>query len=255
MDIAGQTILVTGGGSGLGEACVRHMHDAGANVLIADVNEQAGVALANSLGQRTRFCQTDVTNSDHVSRAIQAAIDQLGPLRGTIHCAGILAAAKVVGRDAPHDLELFRRTIEVNLIGTFNVMRLAAFQMARNQPNADGERGVIINTASVAAFEGQMGQSAYAASKGGVASLTLPAARDLARDGIRVVAIAPGVFHTPMIDAAPDKVQQSLRDQTVFPTRLGKPQEFAAFAQHIFENPMLNGCVLRLDGAIRMSAK
>src|SRR5262245_1238615 len=249
MEIAGKTFLVTGGGSGLGAACVRDLHQAGAQVFIADQNELAGRAVAATLDPAgVDFRPTDITHADDVEQSIEQSVTRFGALHGVINCAGILAAARVVGRDGPHDLALFRRVIEVNLIGTFNVMRLAARQMMQNTPDANGERGVIVNTASVAAFEGQIGQTAYSASKGGVASLTLPAARDLAVSGIRVVAIAPGVFQTPMIDAAPDKVQAALREQTVFPTRLGNPSEFALLVRQIIENPMLNGCVLRLDG-------
>lgn len=255
MELRNQLFLVTGGSSGLGAACVRELHAAGGCVLVADVNDSAGDKLVAELSDRVLFCHTDVTHPEDVERALRSGRDRFGPLRGVIQCAGILSAAKVTGRDGPHPIDMFRRVIEINLVGTFNVLRLAATQMSANTPNDHGERGVIINTASVAAFEGQMGQVAYSASKGAVASMTLPAARDLARVGIRVAAIAPGVFHTPMIDAAPEKVQQSLQDQTVFPARLGDPAEFAALARHILENPMLNGCVLRLDGAMRMGIK
>jgi NAD(P)-dependent dehydrogenase (short-subunit alcohol dehydrogenase family) len=253
MQVAGSTFIVTGGSSGLGAGCVDRLSNAGANVLIADVRIPASND-ATEAG-KTLSCQVDVTNSDEVAAAIRQAIDKFGALHGVVNCAGILAAARVLGRDGPHDLELFRRVIEINLIGTFNVLRLAAQFMAENAANADGERGIVVNTASVSAFEGQVGQAAYSASKGGVAAMTLPLARDLARHGIRVVAIAPGVFDTPMLGVAPEKVQQSLRAQTVFPQRLGEPAEFAALVQHVIENPMLNGSVIRLDGAMRMGAQ
>lgn len=253
MQLSGSTFLVTGGGSGLGAACVKRLAAAGARIVIADIQPPSGIQTdaANVLA-----CQVDVTNSDQVSAAIQQAIDHFGGLHGVVNCAGILGAARVVGREGPHDLDLFRRVIEINLIGSFNVLRLAAEAMAaKNTPDAEGERGVIVNTASVAAFEGQIGQAAYSASKGGIASMTLPVARELARHGIRVVAIAPGVFQTPMMGVAPEKVQQSLLAQTVFPQRLGIPDEFAALVQHIIENRMLNGSVIRLDGAMRMGAQ
>jgi NAD(P)-dependent dehydrogenase (short-subunit alcohol dehydrogenase family) len=195
----------------------------------------------------------DVTDEHSVQRAIEAAFAAFGSLSGAMHCAGIVGAARIVGRDGPHSLEMFKRVLDVNLIGTFNVMRLAAAAMAVNQADAEGERGVIINTASTAAFEGQTGQAAYAASKGGVAAMTLPAARELARFGIRVVAIAPGVFETPMMSSMPESAVESLVRQVPFPARLGRPSEFAALARHIVENPMLNGCTIRLDGALRMT--
>jgi NAD(P)-dependent dehydrogenase (short-subunit alcohol dehydrogenase family) len=222
MSPAGLTFLITGGASGLGAACARRLVQAGASVVIADVSAAAGEALAKELGERA---------------------------------ACVLGAARIVGRDGPHDLALFERVIRVNLVGTFNMLRLAAAAMTLNPPGVDGERGVIVNTASVAAFDGQIGQAAYAASKGGVASLTLPAARELARFGIRVVAIAPGVFDTAMMQAAPDAVRQSLAEQAAFPHRFGRPEEFAQLVQQVIENPMLNGCVIRLDGAMRMGPK
>jgi NAD(P)-dependent dehydrogenase (short-subunit alcohol dehydrogenase family) len=202
-----------------------------------------------------RFVEADVADADAVQRAIDAAIQAFGGLWGAVQCAGILAGARVLGRGGPHDLELFRRVVQVNLIGTFNVVRLVAAAMARNAPNADGERGVIINTASVAACEGQIGQAAYAASKAGVAGMTLPLARDLAQHGIRVMAIAPGTFDTPMIAALNPELRASLAAQIPFPSRLGKPAEFAALALHIIENPMLNGSVIRIDGALRLAPR
>jgi NAD(P)-dependent dehydrogenase (short-subunit alcohol dehydrogenase family) len=252
MQLADHTFLITGGGSGLGAACVRRFTSLAARVVIADVNEEAGEAIVAEVGADAEFVTTDVTSAASVQAAIAAAT-RFGPLHGVVNCAGILGAARVVGREGPHDLELFSRVIQVNLIGTFNVLRLAAAAMVNNQADAEGERGVIVNTASIAAFEGQIGQAAYSASKGGVASMTLPVARELARYGIRVMAIAPGIFTTAMMDAAPAAVRQSIQSQTLFPTRFGKPDEFAALAQHIVENPMLNGEVIRLDGAIRLA--
>jgi NAD(P)-dependent dehydrogenase (short-subunit alcohol dehydrogenase family) len=255
MSPAGLTFLITGGASGLGAACARRLVQAGASVVIADVSAAAGEALAKELGERAACVLTDVTSTDSAQAAVDAAIQHFGALHGVVNCAGILGAARIVGRDGPHDLALFERVIRVNLVGTFNMLRLAAAAMTLNPPGVDGERGVIVNTASVAAFDGQIGQAAYAASKGGVASLTLPAARELARFGIRVVAIAPGVFDTAMMQAAPDAVRQSLAEQAAFPHRFGRPEEFAQLVQQVIENPMLNGCVIRLDGAMRMGPK
>jgi NAD(P)-dependent dehydrogenase (short-subunit alcohol dehydrogenase family) len=255
MQIRDSAFLVTGGGSGLGAACARHLVGAGGNVLVLDIREEAGRQVADELGSKARFVSADVTNQREVQQAIDTAVHAWGSLAGAINCAGILGAARVVGKEGPHDLDLFSRVIQVNLIGTFNVVRLAAAQMALNVPNSDGERGVMICTASVAAFDGQIGQAAYAASKGGVASMMLPIARELARFGIRAVAIAPGVFETPMVSALPEAAQQSLAAQVPFPPRLGHPREYAALARHIIENPMLNGTTIRLDGALRMGAK
>jgi NAD(P)-dependent dehydrogenase (short-subunit alcohol dehydrogenase family) len=255
MQVAGRTFLITGGASGLGAGCVRRLAGAGANVVIADLNDGAGESLVQELGSRARFARTDVTSAESGQTAVDLAIGQFGGLHGLVNCAGILGASRIVGREGPHDLALFQKVIAVNLVGTFNMLRLAAAAMTKNEPDAGGERGVIVNTSSVSAFEGQLGQAAYSASKGGVASLTLPAARELARFGIRVVAIAPGVFDTAMMQAAPDPVQQSLAEQCVFPPRFGRPDEFAQLVQQIVENPMLNGSVLRLDGAMRMGAK
>jgi NAD(P)-dependent dehydrogenase (short-subunit alcohol dehydrogenase family) len=254
MQLVDHAFLVTGAASGLGAGTARRLAAAGANVIIADLNQAAGELLANELAPRATFISTDVTSESSAQAAIDVAIQRFGALHGLVNCAGILGAARLVGKSGPHDLALFQKVIQVNLIGTFNLLRLAAAAMSKNEPNADGERGVIINTASVAAFEGQIGQAAYAASKGGVASLTLPAARELARFGIRVVTIAPGVFETAMMQATPDAVRESLADQAAFPPRFGRPEEFAQLVQQIIENPMLNGCTIRLDGGIRMGA-
>jgi len=254
MQIDSSTILITGGSSGLGAACVEMLAHRGAKVIIADVAPPRD----GSLGQRSDralFVKTDVTNEADVRSAIAAGEEELGPLRAVVTCAGILGAERMLGREGIASLDAFRRVIDVNLIGTFNTVRLAAEAIARSDPQADELRGVIVMTSSVAAFEGQIGQAAYSASKGGVASLTLPLARELGQHGIRVVSIAPGVFDTPMMQAAPDKVRQSLAEQIPFPHRLGQPAEFAAMVCHVIENNMLNGCVLRLDGAIRMAAK
>lgn len=257
MQIANKTFLVTGGASGLGAACARGLAAAGANVAIADLNEAAGTTLAAELGESARFAATDVTSTESVAAAIEAACkaSPAGELSGVIHCAGILGAARVVGRNGPHELELFERVIRVNLVGTFNVVRLAAHRMSTNAPDADGERGVIITTASVAAYEGQIGQAAYSAAKGGVAAMTLPIAREVAQFGIRVLSIAPGIFNTPMMQAAPDEVRASLAKQIPFPSRLGEPSEFALLAMQMIANPYWNGTTVRLDGAVRMQAK
>lgn len=255
MQIANHSFLVTGGASGLGAACVRRLAANGGRVVIADLNEALGQALATELSPSAAFAQTDVTSPEQVQAAIDLAVSRHGGLHGVVNCAGILTASRILGKEGPHDLNQFARTIQVNLIGTFNVLRLAAAAIARAEPNADGERGAIVNTASVAAYEGQIGQAAYSASKAGVAGMMLPAARELARFGIRVVAIAPGVFNTAMMGAMPDEAVAALAAQAPFPQRLGKPDEFAALACHIFENPMFNGSTIRLDGAIRMAGK
>ena len=254
MEIQSSTFLVTGGGSGLGAATARLLAENGANVLIAEVNEEAGQRTASGIGERAKFVATDVTDEESVRAAVEEA-GRLGVLRGLINCAGIGPAARVVSRKGVHDLGLFTKTIQVNLIGTFNAIRLAGAAMAENEPSEDGERGVIVNTASVAAFEGQIGQAAYAASKGGVVSMTLPIAREFARYGIRVVSIAPGIFDTPMLAALPEDARESLGKQVPFPARLGQPEEYAVLARHIIGNRMLNGEVIRLDGAIRMAPR
>jgi len=255
MKIDGTTFFVTGGGSGLGAACARHFAAGGGRVLIADVQEEAGKALASELGKSARFARTDVTDEASVQNALEAAKQAFGSVHVVINCAGIIGVGRVVGKEGPYDLASFTRTINVNLIGTFNVIRLAAAAMTHNAPNAEKERGVIINTASVAAFEGQVGQAAYSASKGGVVSMTLPIARELARVGIRVVTIAPGVFETAMMAGMTQPMQEALSAQVPFPARLGRPSEYAELAQHIVENSMLNGTTIRLDGALRLSVK
>lgn len=254
MQLANHTFLVTGGASGLGAACVQRFASQGANLVIADLNAEGGQALAATL-PAARFALTNVTAEADVQAAIDLAVSQFGALHGVINCAGIAIAAKVLGRQGIHPLDAYARVIQVNLIGSFNVIRLAAEAMSRNQPEATGERGLIINTASVAAFDGQVGQTAYAASKGGIVAMTLPLAREFASLGIRVMTIAPGIFKTPMMAGLPEKAQESLAQQVPFPSRLGDPAEYAALAQHIAENVMLNGEVIRLDGAIRMAPR
>ena len=255
MQLEGQTFLITGGASGLGAACARRFTSAGARAVLADVNAHAGESLAAELGAAARFSHTDVTSEQSVQSTLDFALGEFGTINGVINCAGIGLARRTVARDGPHPLEEFVRVVTVNLIGTFNTIRLAAVAMERNLPNAAGERGVIVNTASVAAFEGQVGQAAYSASKGGIVGMTLPIARDLARDGIRVMTIAPGIFDTPLLAGLPEPARISLGEQVPFPARLGRPDEYAALAQHIVENEMLNGEVIRLDGAIRMAPR
>ncbi len=256
MQISGRAFVVTGGGSGLGAATSRMLAKEGGKVVIADVNEQAATALARELGDESaRAVPADVTREEDAQAAIDAASAAFGRLDGLVNCAGIAIGERVVGKEAPHALASFARVINVNLIGTFNMIRLAATAMSRNEPNEEGERGVIVNTASVAAFDGQIGQAAYAASKAGVAGMTLPVARELARFGIRVMTIAPGLFETPMLLGMPQEVQDSLGRSVPFPQRLGRPGEYAALVGHILRNPMLNGEVIRLDGAIRMAPK
>ncbi|MBN8916107.1 MAG: 3-hydroxyacyl-CoA dehydrogenase [Rhizobiales bacterium] len=255
MKIEGRVFLVTGGGSGLGAAVSRMVVDNGGRVVLVDINADAGAAMAAELGDAARFQRADVSNEADGKAAIQLALDSFGHVHGLVNCAGVAPGEKVVGRDGPHRLESFVRGITVNLIGTFNMLRLAADAMVKEQPDGEGERGVIVNTASVAAFDGQIGQAAYAASKGGVAALTLPVARELARFGIRVVTIAPGIFETPMMAGLPQDVQDSLGKSVPFPSRLGRPSEYAALVKHICENNMLNGEVIRLDGALRMAPR
>ena len=255
MEIAGRTVLVSGGGSGLGAATARMVVEAGGSVVVADVDADRGKQVADGLGERARFVTADVTDQDSVGAAVAAAAEGDGGLYAAVSCAGIAPAERVLGRQGPHSLAKFVGVIQDNLVGTFNLTRLAAEAMAGNEPLADGERGVIVNTASVAAFDGQIGQAAYSASKAGVAGMTLPVARELARVGIRVMAIAPGIFDTPMLAAMPDQVRDSLGAQVPFPSRLGHPEEYAALVRHIVENRMLNGEVIRLDGAIRMAPR
>lgn len=255
MMIETHTFLVTGGASGLGAATVRMLAAAGGNVVIADLNEAAGKALAAELGAKVRFAATDVADEASARAAVNLACDSFGALHGLINCAGIAPAEKVLGKEGPHRLASFAKAIQVNLVGPFNMLRLAAEAMSANAPDANGERGVIVNTASVAAFDGQVGQAAYAASKGGVVAMALPVARELSRFGIRVMTIAPGIMETPMLLGMPQEVQDSLGKMVPFPSRLGKPAEFAGLVRHIVDNPYLNGEVIRLDGAIRMGAK
>jgi NAD(P)-dependent dehydrogenase (short-subunit alcohol dehydrogenase family) len=253
MQINNNVFIVTGGASGLGGATTRMLAAGGGKVVIADVQADRGEALARELGS-ARFVKCDVASEADGQAAVAAAL-AMGPLRGLINCAGIAIGEKVVGKDGPHALASFARVININLIGTFNMIRLAADTMAKQEPTAEGERGVIVNTASVAAFDGQIGQAAYSASKGGVVGMTLPIARDLSRSGIRCVTVAPGLFATPMLLGMPQEVQDSLGKQVPFPSRLGKPEEYAAMVRHIVENMMLNGETIRLDGAIRLQPK
>jgi NAD(P)-dependent dehydrogenase (short-subunit alcohol dehydrogenase family) len=253
MQIKNSVFLVTGGASGLGAATARMAAANGAKVVIADLQAEAGEALAKELGGK--FARCDVTSEADGKAAVEAAIKTFGGLQVLVNCAGIGVAERTVGKDAPHDLARFTKVITINLIGTFNMIRLAADAMCKAGPNAAGERGVIVNTASVAAFDGQIGQAAYSASKGGVVGMTLPIARDLSRNGIRVVTIAPGLFLTPMLLGLPKEAQDSLGKQVPFPSRLGKPEEYASLAKQIVENEMLNGETIRLDGAIRMAPK
>ncbi len=255
MQIADRVFLITGAGSGLGAAVARMVVEGDGKAVLLDVNAEAGAALAAELGAAARFITTDVTSEADGQAAVKAALDAFGRIDGLVNCAGVAPGEKIVGREGPHRLDSFARAISINLIGTFNMLRLAADAMAKQEPGAGGERGVIVNTASVAAFDGQIGQAAYAASKGGVAALTLPAARELARHGIRVVTVAPGIFETPMMAGLPQEVQDSLGATVPFPPRLGRPEEYAALVRQIVENQMLNGEVIRLDGALRMAPR
>jgi NAD(P)-dependent dehydrogenase (short-subunit alcohol dehydrogenase family) len=255
MQVRNHIFLVTGGASGLGAATARLLVREGASVVIADTNRTAGEARAAELGANSRFALTDVTSEHDARAAVDLALEAFGHLHALVNCAGIAPSEKVVGREGPHRLEAFATTVNINLVGTFNMIRLAAAAIANEAPGPDGERGVIINSASIAAFEGQIGQAAYAASKGGVVALTLPVARELARFGIRVVTIAPGVFETPMVAGFSPEVQEALGKSVPFPARLGQPAEFAALVKHICENTMLNGETIRLDGALRMAPR
>jgi 3-hydroxyacyl-CoA dehydrogenase / 3-hydroxy-2-methylbutyryl-CoA dehydrogenase len=255
MQIEGAGALIAGGASGLGEATARRLHGDGAEVVIADLNAERGEALAGELGDRARFVEANVTDPDAVEAAVTAAAEAEGGLRISVCCAGIGWAQRTTGKQGPHDLQIFRNVIEVNLIGTFNVLRLAATAMNENEPDGEGERGVCVQTASIAAFDGQIGQVAYASSKGGIVGLTLPAARDLASRGIRVLTIAPGLFDTPLLAALPEEQRQVLGAGIPFPSRLGRAGEYADLAAAIIANPMLNGETIRLDGALRMPPK
>ena len=252
MQIKGNVFIVTGGASGLGEGTARMLASAGGKVVIADMQADKGETVARELGGA--FVQCDVS-SEADGLAVVAKATSLGRLAGLVNCAGIAPAEKTVGKSGPHKLDVYTRTIMVNLVGSFNMIRLAADAMSRNEPEATGERGVLISTASIAAYDGQIGQAAYAASKGGVVGMTLPIARDLARSGIRNMTIAPGIFGTPMLFGMPQEVQDALAAGVPFPSRLGTPQDYAKLVQHIFENDMLNGEVIRLDGAIRLAPK
>jgi NAD(P)-dependent dehydrogenase (short-subunit alcohol dehydrogenase family) len=255
MQVKDRNFIVTGSGSGLGAATARRLVAGGARVLLVDLNAEAGATLASELGSNARFIRTDVSDATSAEAAVAECRSAFGPLHGLVNCAGVAPAEKVLGRDGPHKLESFARTVQINLIGTFNMLRLAAAAIAQTEPGRDGERGVIVNTASVAAFDGQIGQAGYAASKGGVVAMTLPVARELARQGIRVVAIAPGIMETPMLKGMPTEVQDALGKTVPFPSRMGQPDEFARLVLHILDNTYLNGEVIRLDGAIRMAAK
>src|SRR3954469_4360676 len=254
MQIDASTILITGGSSGLGAACTDMLARRGARVIVADIAPPRDGVPAE-ISNHVFFVRTDVTSEVDMRSAIAAGEERFGPLRGAVACAGVLHADRALGRSGVASLEEFRRVIDINLNGTFNTVRLAAEAIARSEPQEDGLRGVLVMTSSVSAFDGQIGQASYSASKGGVASLTLPLAREFGQHGIRVVSVAPGVFETPMMQGAPDKVRQSLLEQVPFPKRFGHPEEFASFVCHVFENNMLNGCVLRLDGAVRLEAK
>lgn len=255
MRVAEHTFVITGGASGLGAATAQHLVAQGAAVVLLDINQSAVEAVAQRLGNKALGLACDICDAEQVQQALDAAVQQFGALHGLINCAGIVGAQRILGRKGPHDLDDFARVLNINVIGSFNVLRLAAQVLANNAANAQGERGVIINTASIAAYDGQLGQAAYAASKGAIVSLTLPAARELAGQGIRVMTIAPGIFETPMMAGMTEEVRASLSAGVPFPPRLGKPEEYAALAQHIIENSMLNGEVIRLDGALRMGIK
>lgn len=255
MELAGKVFLVTGAGSGLGAATARMAVAAGAKVVIADVNRTGGESLASELGANARFVACDVTDELSAKAAVKTAVETFGALNVLVNCAGIAPGAKTLGKEGPHALDLFQKVITVNLIGSFNMIRLAAEAMNSNEPGESGERGVIVSTASVAAFDGQMGQAAYAASKGGVVGMTLPIARDLSRNGIRVMTIAPGIMETPMLLGMAPEVQEALGKMVPFPSRLGRPDEYALLVRHIVENGYLNGEVIRMDGAIRLQPK
>jgi NAD(P)-dependent dehydrogenase (short-subunit alcohol dehydrogenase family) len=255
MQISGNTFIVTGGASGLGRATAEAVLNAGGNVVLLDVNATTGKAAEEALGAASRFAEADVTSEAQVQAALDLAVSAFGGLHGVVNAAGVGPAAKVLGRNGPHPLALFENTLRINVVGTFNVIRLAAAVISQNPPAASGERGVIVNTASIAAYDGQIGQPAYAASKGGIVAMTLPIAREFAQLGIRVVTVAPGIFDTPLLAGLPEPARVSLGQQVPFPSRLGRPAEYGALVRHIIENEMLNGEVIRLDGALRMAPK
>ena len=255
MEISNKVALITGGASGLGMATAETLVESGANVMLLDLNEDNAKKAAESLGDKCSYVVANVTDEDSVQNAVNETVKKFGGIHIVVNCAGIGSASKTVGRDGAHPLDYFKTVVDINLNGTFNVLRLAAVEMGNNEPSTDGECGVIINTASVAAYDGQIGQAAYSASKGGVVGMTLPIARDLARMGIRINTIAPGIFDTPLFSMAPDTVKNPLIEMTQFPKRLGIPKEYAALVKHIFENEMLNGETIRLDGSLRMAPK
>jgi 3-hydroxyacyl-CoA dehydrogenase/3-hydroxy-2-methylbutyryl-CoA dehydrogenase len=255
MEIKDSVAIVTGGASGLGEACVRAFLGKGGKVSILDFAEERGQKVSSELGDAALFCLTDITKEEDVQAAIDKTVEAFGAIHIAVNCAGVGIPAKVLGKEGPMSMDHFNKVVQINLMGTMNVVRLAAEKMVKNQGNDDGEKGVVINVASVAAFDGQIGQAAYSASKAGVAGMTLPIAREFADYGIRIMTIAPGIFLTPMLQGLDEKVQEALAKMVPFPKRLGEPSEFAGLVQHIVENAMLNGEVIRLDGALRMAAK
>ena len=255
MQLAQHTFVISGGGSGLGAATAEHLCAQGANVILLDINQEAVTKQATKLGKQALGIALDICDADAAETALKQGREHFGAIHGLVNCAGIVAGSRILGRNGPHDLNVFHKVLHVNVIGSFNLLRLAAVHMAENTPNAEGERGLVVNTASVAAFDGQLGQAAYAASKGAIVSMTLPAARELAKQGIRVMTIAPGIFETPMMAGMTEEVRQSLSADVPFPPRLGRPAEYAALVQHIAENSMLNGETIRLDGALRMAIK
>ena len=255
MEIKDSVAVVTGGASGLGEACIRNFLSKGGKVSILDFAEERGQKVASELGDAALFCFTDITKEEDVQAALDKTVEAFGAIHVAVNCAGVGIPAKVLGKEGPMSMAHFNKVVQINLIGTMNVVRLAAEKMVQNQGNDDGEKGVVINVASVAAFDGQIGQAAYSASKAGVVGMTLPIAREFAEYGIRIMTIAPGIFRTPMLEALPENVQEALGKMVPFPKRLGEPSEFAGLVQHIVENSMLNGEVIRFDGALRMAAK
>lgn len=255
MNIQEVVALVTGGASGLGEACVLELVKKGARAAIIDVDVEKGEKLAANIGANAIFVKTDITSEADVRQAIQKAVDVFGKINAAINCAGVVNPGKLIGRKGPLALEAFNKVLQINLVGTLNVIRLTVEQMMNNAPGEEGEKGVIVNSASIAAFEGQIGQAAYSASKAGIVGMTLPIAREISDYGMRIVTIAPGIFDTPMMAGLPTEVKEGMAKTVPFPRRLGNPAEFAQMALHIIENKMLNGCCIRLDGALRMSAK